>query len=271
MISSPVKRVLQVAARAVYYRWYRAAILTGCWLSDRWQALFGREPAPPARLRFRVAESLSVSEFNRIGSGCARQIYDCLEKMGVAVRSARILDFGCGCGRTAKWILSAHGGMEYHGVDVDAEAIEWCADHLRTGSFHATKAVPPLPFAPAWFDAVYCLSVFTHLDEQMQDLWLAELSRVLKPAGVLLLTFHGPSAARNLDVTGQTTLGATGFLHRTSTKLKGMVPDWYQTSWHSPEYIVRRMAIWFDDVFYEPVPDGLQDFVIAKGAKQSPD
>ena len=37
----------------------------------------------------------------------------------------------------------------------------------------------------------YTFSVFTHLSEALQVSWLAELSRVLKPGGYLLLTTVG--------------------------------------------------------------------------------
>jgi ubiquinone/menaquinone biosynthesis C-methylase UbiE len=121
-----------------------------------------------------------------------------------------------------------------------------------------------LPYPDAHFDGIYCLSVFTHLDETRQHEWLAELSRVLKPGGVLLLSVHGEAAAKGLDAEGRETLDGAGFLHRRSRKLKGMVPDWYQTTWHSREYILDRLSRWFEEMRYDVVADGLQDFVLGK-------
>ena len=100
----------------------------------------------------------------------------------------------------------------------------------------------------------------------MQDIWLAELSRILKPGGVLLLTIHGDAASKDLDAEGKQTLQTHGFLHRRSQKLQGLVPDWYQTTWHSREYIVSRLSAWFGDIRYWVVPDGQQDVVAAKKA-----
>lgn len=234
-----------------------------CWLADR---LGHRDSTvPPAMLRFRVTESLSVKEFLTIGEGVAQHIRQRLfDRLS---NGQRVLDFGCGCGRTLRWFLRDGGALELHGVDVDAEAIEWCKTHLEGGHFLATDPVPPLPYPAAHFDAIYCLSVFTHLDETMQDLWLAELNRVLKPGGVLLLSVHGEAAAKELDPEGRKALDRAGFLHRRSRKLKGMVPDWYHTTWHSRNYIVDRLSRWFEDVRYDVVPDGLQDFV--SGTKPS--
>lgn len=113
---------------------------------------------------------------------------------------------------------------------------------------------------------VYGFSVFTHLDERMQDMWLLELRRVLNPGGILLLTVHGERAANALlDSDGWNTLRAVGLVHRTTRKLTGIVPEWYNTTWHSQQYIVARLRLLFNDVRYTVVPEGKQDIVLAKG------
>ena len=50
------------------------------------------------------------------------------------------------------------------GVDVDADAVDWCNKHLAQGRFLATASTPPLPYPAEHFDIVYCLSVFTHVN-----------------------------------------------------------------------------------------------------------
>jgi ubiquinone/menaquinone biosynthesis C-methylase UbiE len=62
---------------------------------------------------------------------------------------------------------------------VGADAIEWCARNLSGGEFVNSAPEPPLPFESGYFDVVYCFSVFTHLDERMQDMWIAEIKRIL--------------------------------------------------------------------------------------------
>lgn len=47
--------------------------------------------------------------------------------------------------------------------------------------FQTIAPTPPLPYRDDQFDIIYCISVFTHFDEEMQDLWLHELTRVLNP------------------------------------------------------------------------------------------
>jgi hypothetical protein len=86
---------------------------------------------PPAMLRYRVGEQISAREFERIGRGCARLVKDSLEAKGILVAPGMsLLDFGCGCGRTIKWLLPLYPKAEFHGVDVGREAVDWCATNF---------------------------------------------------------------------------------------------------------------------------------------------
>jgi ubiquinone/menaquinone biosynthesis C-methylase UbiE len=55
----------------------------------------------------------------------------------------------------------------------------------------------------------------------MQDLRLAESSRILKPGGGLLLTVFGKAASEALGAEGRKTLEVQRFVHRRSQKLRG--------------------------------------------------
>jgi len=77
------------------------------------------------------------------------------------------------------------------GTDVNAASIAWCRRHLPEIAFAANRPEPPLPLPAATFDIVLCRSVFTHLSESMHRAWIAELRRVLKPGGLIMLTSHG--------------------------------------------------------------------------------
>ncbi len=45
--------------------------------------------------------------------------------------------------------------------------------------------------------------------------------------------------------------------------MKNLLPEWYQTTWHSEEYIVGKLSSVFLNVRYETIPGGSQDVVIA--------
>jgi SAM-dependent methyltransferase len=262
-----IPSALQPAAREIYYTLFRFLLRLRFWWADRvgWTKI--EPPVPPAILRYRVGELLSVDRFLQIGEACAGLIQQCVNDMGVDFANAqRALDFGCGCGRTIRWFLRKYSG-EFHGLDVDAEAIDWCKQYLQPGRFLANAPDPPLPYPAEHFDVVYCLSVFTHLNESMQDAWLGELNRILRPDGVLVLTIFSKNARERLDAEGQRELRAAGFVHRRSQKLKGLVPDWYHTTLHSPEYMMDRLSTSFEMVRYLEVPGGMQDVITAKKTK----
>lgn len=162
------------------------------------------------------------------------------------------------------WLMRDHPETNFYGCDVDSEAIRWCQVHLKAGDFLATNALPPLPYDSAHFDVIYCFSVFTHLNESMQDAWLGELRRILKAGGSLIITVHGRNATTSLTSDDHLALDASGILHKTTRKLKGFVPEWYHTTWHSRTYIMSRLSRQFDHVSYVEVPDGLQDCVVGR-------
>ena len=114
-----------------------------------------------------------------------------LEKNGLDIAQFHaLLDFGCGCGRVIRrW--QALTGVEIHGVDYNPDLIEWCRAHLTFAHFQVNLLEPPLAYADSSFDFIYALSVFTHLPEELQQAWMAELTRVLRPGGYLLLSLHG--------------------------------------------------------------------------------
>ncbi len=113
---------------------------------------------------------------------------------------ARILDFGCGCGRVITWLQQLDSKYQYFGTDIDPEAITWCQENLANfGEYAVNPHLPPTEYADNYFDLVYSISVFTHLSEDMQFAWLKELSRITKPGGYLLLTTHNRRCNQRLQ------------------------------------------------------------------------
>lgn len=254
--------------RPLYHRAFRCQLRLRFWLSDHFpRKAFLRNdvPTPPALLRYRVCESLSLDAYFTVGKGCADQIIEQARAMGTSFDDVqRVLDFGCGCGRTLRWLMERYPAIAFYGADVDPKAIEWCLQNLRKDAFVTCHPLPPLPFESCYFDVVYCFSVFTHLDERMQDMWFREISRVLKPGGLLILTVHGERVSGVLDHASSQLLRDGGFVHKRSRKLAGIVPDWYNTSWHTESYIVARLGALFSEVRFTTVPDGIQDLVAAR-------
>ena len=130
-----------------------------------------------------------------------------------------------------------------YGTDIDEWAIHWCRDNLdHACNFTSNKQWPPLSYRDGFFDLVYSVSVFTHLPEDMQFAWLAELRRVAKEGSYLLLTTHNmellPANFRSDEPL------KAGFYYSMGTGTDGL-PDFYQTSFHSEEYIFDKWGKFF--------------------------
>ena len=105
---------------------------------------------------------------------------------------AAVLEWGCGPARVIRHLGEfLSGKASLAGADYNAETIAWCRENIPGIRFEKNELAPPLPFAAASFDAIYALSVITHLSEKMHGEWRDELLRVLKPGGLLIVTSHG--------------------------------------------------------------------------------
>jgi len=102
-------------------------------------------------------------------------------------RDARILDLGCGYGRT----LAQLAALGYHRlVGIDTAGAMVARGRRQYPDLDLRVLAPgPLPFADATFDAVLLIAVLTCVpaDDDQRTL-VAEVHRVLRPGGLLYLT-----------------------------------------------------------------------------------
>lgn len=206
---------------------------------------FDSESVPPADLRTRVHGSRDVLSFEHIGKQIASDIHGSIKMTIELNEHSRILDFGCGCGRVIRYFKSLCDSARFYGIDIDDVAISWCQSHLaKIADFSPNEQSPPLVFKNDFFDLIYCISVFTHLPEDMQFLWLEELARVTKPGGYLLLTVHGEELL-NFEGKCKEQLQELGFFYFVGPGAEGL-PDFYGTSFHTEHYIRRCWSRFFD-------------------------
>ena len=141
-----------------------------------------------------------VQRYDTISSVALKGLSDALRIKGIAkrhhkgVEKAAILDWGCGHGRVLRFLPQVGCRGRLHGIDIDPHNIAWAQKHLDMAEFKVGPLFPPLPYADKSFDMLYGISVMTHLTSEVQETWLAELRRVLKPGGLALLTFAGDSS-----------------------------------------------------------------------------
>jgi SAM-dependent methyltransferase len=130
------------------------------------------------------------------GYSAFRGLESLLAWHGVTPRPGlRLLDWGCGHGRVARHFIQNWPQAEISGADIDAENIAWCQANLPGGHFLTAPLWPPMAVQDETFDAIFGLSVMTHLTEDAQRAWIDEIHRILKPGGIALISFGGDGAA----------------------------------------------------------------------------
>ncbi len=107
------------------------------------------------------------------------------------LKPERVLDLGCGAGQELLAFLEKTGAFCV-GVD-PAPELGKITKEMFAGKERAVfvrGAGERLPFADATFDVVLCRVALPYMNNRQA---IAEISRILKPAGVLLLKTHAPA------------------------------------------------------------------------------
>lgn len=153
-------------------------------------------PIPPFKNRDRVG-ARDIDWFLKSGRADYQTFRDALLKWaGRPLSELAILDLGAGCGRILSHFLADGSAMA--ASDVDPTAIRYLQQAFPAVQSAVNQSTPPLPFAAARFDAVYAFSVWTHLPISLQNDWLVECARVLRPGGLLLVSTMGYRALKLL-------------------------------------------------------------------------
>jgi SAM-dependent methyltransferase len=117
----------------------------------------------------------------------ARLLAD-LERTGVRVHGGRALDFGCGAGRLTQALAEHFDQVD--GVDIAPSMLALAERSNRHGPrcrYHLNAREDLALFGDATFDLACSLLVLQHLEPRYARGYLAELLRVLRPGGVLVV------------------------------------------------------------------------------------
>lgn len=201
---------------------------------------------PPKHLQIRVA-GISNARFFSSGQSMINDIEDILQSNGESLfKYDSILDFGCGCGRLTIPLGFMVPPERIFGTDIDIKAIRWLSENYPSfQNLDVNRVKPPTKYTSGMFDFIFGVSVFTHLPEKMQNAWLEELSRILKPGGYGLFTTHGEKYYHRLAEPELSELKSRGFYYSIGSKTDGL-PDFYQTSYQTHDYIRRNWSKQFE-------------------------
>jgi len=248
-------------------------------------------PLPPSHLIHRVVgEQATEESFVDGGIWDWRRMYLTLREGGFEFdRGARVLDFGCGCGRILRHFARYAATCSFSGTDVDDVAVAWCRENLDFATFETLPKRPPSAFADGTFDAVFAFSVFSHLPEALHRAWLEDLHRVTKPGAVVVVTVQGlrvleKMIARDLPYDVPTAgelrrdldrIHAEGFAFYPYAGMKfgdrenqrfydAWDFDEYGTTFILDRYFRSRWTDLFHVVSWNPAPDDWQDYVVLR-------
>ena len=152
---------------------------------------------PPEHLAFDAHGHVNWDWYKEDGARVASQIVRTFQEMGF-VDGMSIFEWGCGPGRVIRYMPELLVRAKMFASDYNAESIRWCSENLKGVAFFKNELDPPLPVDTGSFDALYAISVFTHLSQEVCLRWIAELERVLKPGGLLMIWTNGDAIAEYL-------------------------------------------------------------------------
>jgi SAM-dependent methyltransferase len=156
---------------------------------------------PPVHLANRVGQLVgadgSFAAYEAVGREIRDDVVAALPA-GWSWPGKRVLDFGCGAGRTLRHFRAEAADAEFWGCDIDAASIAWMNANLHPPvRAFVNSELPPLPQQNGSFDLIYAFSVFTHITHSWSA-WLQELHRLLAPGGLLVASFLGAGLSEAL-------------------------------------------------------------------------
>jgi len=111
----------------------------------------------------------------------------------------RILDFGAGWGRIARFFLKDMSPEQIYVADCLSDAIFWLKETKNPCKIVHCDILPPLNVEESGFSLIYAYSVFSHLKEPFLKSWLSYFQRILLPSGRLIITSRGSAFINYLE------------------------------------------------------------------------
>ncbi len=211
---------------------------------------------PPLWWMHDMYRHTSYSLYWRTGQDTAAALTEIIDRH-IAAEQPRIADWGCGLARVLR-----HLPLRYQrtGFDYNPNAIHWGKGHIKGVRFHTNALAPPLSADEASFDALYALSVFTHLSAEAHTAWIKEIHRVLAPGGIFLGAFH------MTPPTGQLLPGEQEQFDAGTLVVRGAVKEGSRTyTAYHPERYLRETLFREFELIEGPIPFfGQTLFVVRK-------
>lgn len=121
-------------------------------------------------------------------------------------RDSKVLEIGCGCGRTAHALVGMLNDGRYTGMDIETISLDACIENKRlaqknfrfdhldiyNGEYNPQGQLSAdsysFPYKNGSYDVIFLVSVFTHMLTGDVRHYISEIGRMLKPGGVCMVT-----------------------------------------------------------------------------------
>ncbi len=150
--------------------------------SDYWVKLYNDENNPSNFTRYELTSRKRII-FNQL-------------ELVTDTNTVKVLDIGCGIGNYLEELIQK--GYTVTGVDVSINMLQISKDRLKKYLSHPPLSladIEKLPFNNNEFDIILCVGVLEYL--KTDDKAIAEISRVLKPAGKIFLSLPNIMSIKN--------------------------------------------------------------------------
>jgi len=122
------------------------------------------------------------------------KIFDAIKQIatwhsGSVGQIGKFLDFGCGYGRSTRFLIQELPPQRVWAADIYSDAVKF---QRRQYGVNGIVSVPdPADFpTDVNFDFIFACSFFSHMPEPTFNRWLETLYRLLTPGGILVFTTH---------------------------------------------------------------------------------
>lgn len=196
-------------------------------------------PLPPWDIAYDAFAGLIPQDYVDLGNAHASRLSGYINKHLDSKTPLTVADWGCGPARVLRRMPEALGSKhQFIGLDYNETTIAWDKATFPIIEFRKNALSPPLPLADDSVDALYCISVFTHLSEQLTKAYIADIFRVLKSGGILIATLHGDKNAQNLTPIEHAQYAAGTYVER------GHVTEGKRiyVSYHPPSFVQSAFA-----------------------------
>lgn len=164
----------------------------------------------------------------------ARQVL--LRLYGEQATQLTVLDFACGWGRLLRFLIRTLPPGQIWASDVQHDAVDFVASEFGVQGINSEE--DPEQFRPdREFDFIWVASLFSHLPEHRFRAWLAKLTSILSPRGVLAFSVHDEC----LLPPGKS-LSESGICFLSTSEIEEFDNRAYGTSFVSQAFVERMLA-----------------------------